>query len=448
MSPPALALSLALALALALSAAPRCVALPPPPTQVRLAFTRDAATVVVHFVSSNATDAPPFAPAAQWGLAPGALTNAAANCSSDAYVAWGIASPRLHFCTLAGLPAGQAEIYYRVGDATLGSWSAVARFRSALAVGDETPFAFAVTGDMGIEFSAPTMRAVAAAAQAADLRFFSIHNGDLAYADNRQSLYNGTIADSVINEFYDMLSDNYASNVPVLFSLGNHEMQLGDVRGCLQNGSECRGLAYVKRVAPTLPASPSPFYYSWSHGLALFVSISFESAWEPASPQFAWLRADLAAVDSAATPFVILYVHRPLYCSNTYSCNLTAPVLAAYEPLFYGADGATVLVDLVLTAHVHCFERMHQVRNGTLVGTGGYDSMRTPLYLLQGSAGCLEGSTPWLPEQPAWSAFRACESVAFGFSTVEVLNRTHLRTSFVEAGDGRVLDSVTISKAS
>ena len=404
-----------------------------------LTLTTAAATATI------ATAAPPYAPVAQWGLGPGALTNAGVNCSSDQYVAWNISSPRLHFCALAGLPAGQAEVFYRVGNGGA-DFSPVARFRTALAAGDATPFSFAVTGDMGIEFSQPTMDAVAAAAQAADLRFFALHNGDLAYADNRQSLNNGSLADGVVNDFYDMLSASYAASVPVLFGIGNHEVQLGDIPTCTANGSTCRGLAYVKRVAPTLPRSPSPFFYSWEHGLAHFVSISFESGWQAGGAQEAWLRADLAAVDRSATPWVVLYVHRPLYCSNMYSCNLTAPFLEVYEPLLYGADGVSVAVDVVFTSHVHCFERMYPVRGGALVSTS-YEGMRTPLFLLQGSAGCLEGSTPWLPAQPAWSAFRACESVAFGFSSVDVLNSTHLRTSFVEAGDGRVLDSVTISKA-
>ena len=63
------------------------------------------------------------------------------------------------------------------------------------------------------------MSAVAAAAQSADLRYFSIHNGDLAYADNRQSLNNGSLADGVLNDFYEMLSTSYAASVPTLFGL-------------------------------------------------------------------------------------------------------------------------------------------------------------------------------------------------------------------------------------
>ena len=180
--------------------------------------------------------------------------------------------------------------------------------------------------------------------------------------------------------------------------------------------------------------------------MAHFVSISFESGWQSGGAQLAWLEADLAAVDKRRTPWTVLYVHRPIYCSNTYSCNLTAPFAAIYEPLFYDSASGGVRVDLVLTSHVHCFERMHQVTGGVTVDNG-YAGMRTPLYILQGSAGCDEGSTPWTPVQPSWSAVRLCESVAFGFSTVEVLNSTHLRTTFVNAKNGSVLDEVTISKA-
>jgi len=444
-------LALAAAALAALSAAAPAAAVStaaPADAQLRLAFTRDPNVVVVHWTSSNATDAPPYAPAAQWGTSADALGNAAVNCTTDSYVAWTIRSPQLHFCLLAGLPGGaQAEVFYRVGDGSPSGWGAVRRFRTALAPGDATPFAFAVTGDMGIEYSAATMAQVAAAAAERDLRFFTLHNGDLAYADNRQSLFNGTIADGVVNEFYELISDAYAAEVPTLFGLGNHEMQLGDIPTCINGTLQCRGLAYLKRVAPTLPASPSPFFYSFDHGLAHFVSISFESGWGAGSPQIEWLAADLAAVNRVVTPWTVLFVHRPFYCSNSYSCNLTAPFVELYEPLLYDAASGAVRVDLVLTSHVHCYERMTQVKNGVAVANGSYDGMQTPLYLLQGSAGCLEGSTPWTPAKPDWSAVRMCESVAFGFSTVEVLNATHLRTAFVNAKDGSALDEAVISKA-
>lgn len=67
------------------------------------------------------------------------------------------------------------------------------------------------------------MDTLASLAEAADYsNFFSIHNGDLAYADNRQSLNNGSWADGVLNDWYDMISASYSTKIPVMFGVGNH----------------------------------------------------------------------------------------------------------------------------------------------------------------------------------------------------------------------------------
>ena len=49
-----------------------------------------------------------------------------------------------------------------------------------------------------------------------------------------------------------------------------------------------------------------------------------------------------------------------------------------------------VAVDVVFQSHVHCFERMYPVRDGVVVG--GYEGMRTPLFLLQGGLLALGGA--------------------------------------------------------
>ena len=116
----------------------------------------------------------------------------------------------------------------------------------------------------------------------------SVHNGDLASADNRQSINDGTIADGILDDFFAMQSAGYAATVPTLFSVGNHKLQLSDIPTC-NNGQECRGLAYVQRVGPTLPVaasgSSSPFFYSVNQGAVHIISISFESSWEAGSAQ-------------------------------------------------------------------------------------------------------------------------------------------------------------------
>jgi hypothetical protein len=118
-------------------------------------------------------------------------------------------------------------------------------------------------------------------------------------------------------------------------------------------------------------------------------------------------------------------------------------VRGAFEPLF---NSPATFVDANLAGHAHCYERMYAVRNGTLV-TRSYEHMPTPLHLLVGSPGCEEGSTPWLPgPPPPWSAYRACEDVAFGFVKVDVANATTMSVSFLDSATGSVLDAVTLTK--
>ena len=52
-------------------------------------------------------------------------------------------------------------------------------------------------------------------------------------------------------------------------------------------------------------------YYSFDHGPIHFVQFSTEVNFEPGSDQYAFVTADLAAVDRSKTPWVIAGFHRP-----------------------------------------------------------------------------------------------------------------------------------------
>jgi hypothetical protein len=226
-------------------------------------------------------------------------------------------------------------------------------------------------------------------------------------------------------------------------------MQLGDVPSCggTGPGGQCRGLAYVERVGRTLPSGASggsPYYFAVSTGPVRWISLSFETPWAAGSPQHAWAAAQIAAVDRAATPWVAVLIHRPLYSSNNLTWPQADEMLAAYEPLFVGAAGGAAggrpAVDVVVGSHVHVYERMWQVAaNGTFT-VQNYDGVVTPFYVLSGSAGCIEGSTPFLGAPPAWSAARFGEDEAFGFVTLAFYNETHMREAFVNARGGGELD--------
>jgi len=52
-------------------------------------------------------------------------------------------------------------------------------------------------------------------------------------------------------------------------------------------------------------------YYSFDHGPIHFVQFSTEVNFEPGSDQYAFVTADLAAVDRSKTPWIIAGFHRP-----------------------------------------------------------------------------------------------------------------------------------------
>ena len=78
-----------------------------------------------------------------------------------------------------------------------------------------------------------------------------------------------------------------------------------------------------------------------------------------AATQYAWLEADLAAVDRAKTPWLVVFGHRSIYCSCDSDCDSAATTVreGAYgmEELFmkYG-------VDVFINGHEHdCQSRTH-----------------------------------------------------------------------------------------
>lgn len=52
-------------------------------------------------------------------------------------------------------------------------------------------------------------------------------------------------------------------------------------------------------------------WYSFSMGLAHFVFMSTEHNFTLGSPQYAWIEADLRAVNRSLTPWIVFIGHRP-----------------------------------------------------------------------------------------------------------------------------------------
>jgi hypothetical protein len=144
--------------------------------------------------------------------------------------------------------------------------------------------------------------------------------------------------------------------------LGNHEYLTEDAAGYFD---------YFRSAA----GNPSRGYYSYDldrwHVVALNSTCSRVGGCDPGSPQYEWLKADLAASNAACT---LAYWHQPRFASGHYGND------ADYEPfwqLLYD-DGA----EIVLNGHDHNYQRYAPMTStGTrnesqgirefIVGTGG-----------------------------------------------------------------------------
>jgi hypothetical protein len=152
----------------------------------------------------------------------------------------------------------------------------------------------------------------------------------------------------------------------------------------------------------------------------------------PNGTQLEWLKRDLASVDRKKTPWVIAGGHRPWYVS-TPGCT---DCQAAFEPLLleYG-------VDLVLSGHVHFYDRQSAVDNGTSQEIT--DNPTAPWYITNGAGGHYDGlDTPAFPLVPTSRKLL----VTYGWNLFTVHNCTHLSTEFIASGNGSVLDTATLIK--
>jgi hypothetical protein len=212
-----------------------------------------------------------------------------------------------------------------------------------------------------------------------------------------------------------------------------------------------------------LPGLPNSLFYSFELDLVHVAVVSTEAYWivsnatgeSLAGAQFRWLDADLAAVDRAATPWVIVMGHRSLYCSCDDDCTFGATwiregVAGANGSRSFGMEQLLVKhgVDLWLNGHEHNYERNYPTSNSSLAnftrggGAPGGDAARPEVvvnpsattYIVSGCAGDKENHEPFTFPQPAWSAFR---SNTFGYGRISVFNASHLLWEAVQTDNGQ-----------
>ncbi|KAJ9581516.1 hypothetical protein L9F63_023307, partial [Diploptera punctata] len=262
-----------------------------------------------------------------------------------------------------------------------------------------------------------------------------LHIGDFAYDMNTDS---GRVGNDFMNQIQPI-----AGYLPYMTCPGNHEEAY--------NFSE-----YRNRF--TMPGNTEGLWYSFNLGPIHFISIStevyyfFDYGVKLLTGQYAWLEQDLKEAtkpeNRALQPWIIIYGHRPMYCSNanTDDCTNHETLTRVGLPYLHWFGMEKLLkdygVDLAIWAHEHSYERLWPIYDYKVINGSDepYRNPRAPIHITTGSAGCNEEHDWFGYTQPEWSAFR---SVDYGYMRLQVHNYTHLYAEQVAVDlGGQVIDSI------
>ncbi|GLE11651.1 hypothetical protein PINS_up024200 [Pythium insidiosum] len=289
------------------------------------------------------------------------------------------------------------------------------------------------------------------------------HVGDLSYAAGKTFVW----------EHFGALIEPTAKRVPYMVSIGNHDFGYLEGR---QHGSDSSSSSSGGGGGGTGASAPatslrSPrhkvfeadgthghdaagecgvpsearfqmpengrglWWYSVDVGLTHHVVLSSEHDASPGSPMRRWLQQDLASVDRTRTPWLLVHIHRPLYCSVAFGGDFTRSLLLrdALETLFLQHR-----VDVVVSGHYHSYERTCAVFDEVCY-EGADGEAQAPVHLMVGSGGANIDEYGYY--RVGWSAFA---KTAYGYGRLHVHNATHLEFEFVGNDEEAVIDSTWI----
>jgi len=400
------------------------------PRHVHLAYGRNSSEVVVTWSTLSYAGQS----LVEWGSTMFDLSSTNAGSSSRFVDGGSLRSTQyIHRVHLYGL-APNSTYYYHVGGHR--GWSPVFGFRTVPAGTTGWPLTLAVYGDLGVVNSRSLTRLQQEAHQG--VYDAVLHVGDLAYDMNTD---NGTMGD----RFMEMM-EPIGAYLQYMTCPGNHE-------------SADDFLQYRSRFSMPNYTETESLYYSFDLGPVHFVAVSTEVYYyrdqmERVKAQYQWLEADLKAANApaarAARPWILVFGHRPMYCSTRDGDDCTKVHCRTRVGLHHGGKYVYGLepvlakygVDLAIWAHEHAYERLYPVYNYTVyAGEDPYVNPKAPVHITTGSAGCQERLDPWLPDQPDFTAFRLNR---YGYTRLRVHNSTHLQWQQVLDADGSIGDEVVL----
>ena len=413
---------------------------PHAPVHGHLALTGDPSQMRVQWTSGTR-----HSPTVKYGFAPNALDFTARGFSSRTYNYTDMCGPPantprafvdpgyLHDVLLTDLVSG-TKYYYRFGSPSALSY--IATFRAPPRPGDKASFSFLTYGDMGLT-PPPGSQKVAGmlTKEVEEGAAFVLHQGDLSYA----------VGYSYVWDQWMTLIEPYASRVPYMVGIGNHEQDhlVGGKKDPSRDqgegfhppwgnyghdsGGEC-GVPVFHRFHMPDHTGHQPWWYSFDYGSLHAIMLSTEHDFTPGSRQYDWLERDLRAVDKTVTPWIVVAGHRPMYCSEDYPADyeITLHMQQALEDLLH-----EYRVDLALWGHYHSYERTCPVYKNTC------DPLKGIVHVTVGSAGMFIAYAE--KYDVPWSAHF---ELSYGYGRVTVSNESSLLWEYVRSLDGSVGDRV------
>ncbi|ETN17842.1 hypothetical protein PPTG_05529 [Phytophthora nicotianae INRA-310] len=281
-----------------------------------------------------------------------------------------------------------------------------------------------------------------AAADPSKHRYVAVmHVGDLAYA----------MGATYIWDQFGHLIEYVAARLPYMISIGNHDygylegVKKDHIKWPSHPTFEKEGThgydSYGECGVPSATRFHMPdngngvYWYSFDTGLAHHAVVSSEHEFARGSPLYNWLVNDLKSVDRSKTPWVFLYIHRPLYCSVAYSGDYYRSLLFRDE---LEQELADYHVDIVFAGHYHSYERTCPVFGDRCIESPSGKAM-APVHLMVGSGGYQVDDAGFYR-----SRWREQGFLDHGYGRVHIYNSTHLHFEFVSNAERRVKDEAWI----
>jgi len=268
-----------------------------------------------------------------------------------------------------------------------------------------------------------------------------IHAGDFAYD---MDSYNSRTGDQFMNMIQPI-----AATVPYMTAPGNHESEGGHFYN-------------YKARFPMPRDDDQNMFFSFNVGTIHFISMNTE-AWynydnaKNVAAMYSFMEADLKEAtkpeNRANQPWIIVFGHRPMYCSNANSDDCTHTTsetrggipsqnIPGVEKLFYQYG-----VDVEIWAHEHSYERLWPVYDGKVYNGSAnapYTNPGAPVHIITGNAGCREIHDHFPDE--VTSKLSAFHSDDYGYLRMKAYNSSHLYMEELSIDKNDVLDKVWIIK--